>query len=66
MYICLCHAITDHDIRQAAADGVDTFAELQARTGCSDCCGSCETDARRIFARAVSTAIDLPVIAIAA
>jgi bacterioferritin-associated ferredoxin len=41
MYICLCNAVTDHDIRREAADGVRSFAELQARTGCSDCCGYC-------------------------
>jgi len=46
MYICLCNAVTDHDIRRVAADGVRTFAELQARTGCSDCCGCCESEAR--------------------
>lgn len=46
MYICLCNAVTDSDIRRAVADGVRTFSELQARTGCSDCCGCCEPDAR--------------------
>ncbi|HEY8587054.1 MAG TPA: (2Fe-2S)-binding protein [Rhodanobacter sp.] len=46
MYICLCNAVTDHDIRREAADGVQSFAELQARTGCADCCGCCETEAR--------------------
>jgi bacterioferritin-associated ferredoxin len=45
MYICMCNAVTDHDIRRAAADGV-RFAELQTRTGCSDCCGCCESEAR--------------------
>ncbi|MGA7440247.1 MAG: (2Fe-2S)-binding protein, partial [Luteibacter sp.] len=39
MYICMCNAVTDHAIRRLAAEGVETFAELQARTGCSDCCG---------------------------
>jgi bacterioferritin-associated ferredoxin len=63
MYICLCNAITDHDIRRAAADGVRSFSELQARTGCSDCCGCCETDARSILNEAVTqVAFDLPIL----
>jgi bacterioferritin-associated ferredoxin len=54
MYICLCNAVTDHDIRREAADGVRSFAELQARTGCSDCCGCCEQEARTTLDKAVS------------
>jgi bacterioferritin-associated ferredoxin len=54
MYICMCNAVTDHAIRREAADGVHTFAELQARTGCSDCCGRCEQEARATFDLAVS------------
>ena len=55
MYICLCNAVTDHDIRREAADGVQTFAELQARTGCGDCCGCCrdEAHATRVQSKAL-------------
>ncbi|GLQ52448.1 (2Fe-2S)-binding protein [Dyella flava] len=63
MYICLCNAITDHDIRRAAADGVRTFAELQNRTGCADCCGCCEAEARTTLEEAVvQVALDLPIL----
>jgi bacterioferritin-associated ferredoxin len=54
MYICLCNAVTNHDIRRAAADGVRGFAELQSRTGCSDCCGSCEQEARQCLGDALN------------
>lgn len=64
MYVCLCNAVTDHDIRREAADGVQSFAELQARTGCSDCCGSCEEEARATFAQAKSqVTCQLPLVA---
>ena len=53
MYICMCNAVTDHDIRREAADGVHSFAQLQARTGCSDCCGCCEEEARAALDQAV-------------
>jgi len=64
MYICLCNAVTDHDIRREAADGVRTFDELQARTGCSDCCGCCETEARATFEQVASQVlVSLPLVA---
>jgi len=63
MYICLCNAVTDHDIRRAASDGVRSFTELQARTGCSDCCGCCETEARATLDKAIEKAAsDLPIL----
>ena len=60
MYICMCNAVTDHAIRRAAAEGVQTFAELQARTGCSDCCGACEPEARQCLRDAVEATRSLP------
>lgn len=63
MYVCLCNAITDHDIRRAATDGVRTFAELQNRTGCSDCCGCCESEARSTLDAAIAQiSLDLPIL----
>ncbi len=53
MYICLCHAISERDIRLEVASGVRTFATLQEKTGCSDCCGCCETDAHICLQRAL-------------
>jgi len=54
MYICNCNAVTDHDIRREVAGGVQSFAQLQERTGCGDCCGSCEAEARAELARAAA------------
>ncbi|HEX7339587.1 MAG TPA: (2Fe-2S)-binding protein [Rhodanobacteraceae bacterium] len=56
MYVCICQSVTEDEIRQAATDGVRDFAELQACTGCSTCCGCCEPEARRIFRDAVHQA----------
>lgn len=49
MYVCICQSVSDTDIRNAVADGARDFSQLQARTGCSTCCGCCEPEARRIF-----------------
>lgn len=49
MYICVCKAVSDQDIRRAVAQGVDSFEDLQACTGCTTCCGCCEQEARECF-----------------
>jgi bacterioferritin-associated ferredoxin len=49
MYVCVCKAVSDQDIRRAVAQGADSFAELQARTGCATRCGCCEQAARECF-----------------
>lgn len=55
MYVCICHAVTDTDIRREAADGVRRFDQLQARTGCSTGCGCCEDEARKTLNQCVHT-----------
>ena len=69
MYVCICNAITDRAIREAAAGDAASFADLRGSTGCSDCCGNCEDLARSIFdearAQHVRT-LDLPLFARAA
>jgi len=49
MYICICHAVTDSAIRQAAESGVRTMAELRLKTGCGSQCGSCTTTAKELL-----------------
>jgi bacterioferritin-associated ferredoxin len=41
VYVCICNGITDHQIREAAAAGCSTVAELTMRTGAGANCGSC-------------------------
>ena len=60
MYICSCNAVTDHDIRREAAAGVQSFAQLQERTGCGDCCGSCEAEARAELAKVATRERSVP------
>lgn len=50
MYVCVCKAISDQDICRAVADGARCFEDLQARTGCTTCCGCCEQEARDLLA----------------
>ena len=36
MYICLCNALTDHQVRQAVADGACRPREVYGACGCRD------------------------------
>ena len=49
MYVCLCNGITERAVREAAAAGVHTLAELTRRTGCAGVCGSCAGHAEQIL-----------------
>ncbi|HEX7370383.1 MAG TPA: (2Fe-2S)-binding protein [Rhodanobacteraceae bacterium] len=53
MYVCVCQAVSDQDIRRAVARGAHTFEDVQATTGCTTCCGCCESEARELVGTAV-------------
>lgn len=54
MYVCLCKAVTDKDIRRAASNGADTLYELQQSLGVATGCGSCADHAESILEEAQS------------
>lgn len=42
MYVCLCHALTDRQVRAAIDQGgAGTPAQVFRRLGCAPCCGKC-------------------------
>ena len=45
MYVCICNAITDKQIRQAAESGVTSLWELQKELGVASNCGKCRSTA---------------------
>ena len=47
MYVCLCNALTDRQVRQAVADGACRPREVYGACGCRAQCSSC---ARAILA----------------
>ncbi|WP_147653090.1 (2Fe-2S)-binding protein [Vulcaniibacterium gelatinicum] len=62
MYVCICNGVTDREIRDAAAAGCDSLAELTMRTGCGANCGSCLDHAERILDEMRAPAMPLPVL----
>jgi bacterioferritin-associated ferredoxin len=51
MIVCVCHRVSDRDIRRLAENGCHSFDELQMVTGVATCCGQCENCARDTFAQ---------------
>jgi bacterioferritin-associated ferredoxin len=41
MYVCVCHAVTEDDIRQHATAGICSAKELRAACGMRPGCGQC-------------------------
>ncbi|MFE8071168.1 bacterioferritin-associated ferredoxin [Marinobacteraceae bacterium S3BR75-40.1] len=49
MYVCLCHGVTDREIRQAAEDGCQSMRQLGKELGVGRQCGRCASTARDIL-----------------
>jgi bacterioferritin-associated ferredoxin len=66
MIVCVCRRISDHQIRQAAADGAHSLECLQLDLGVATQCGRCADCASRVLcdARAAGGSRQQHVIAI--
>lgn len=53
MYVCICHSVTDLDIRYAVEDGATTLDALKHKLKVSTCCGRCEDCANKIIRETV-------------
>ena len=49
MYVCICNAITDKEIRAAAATGISDLWGLQKKLGVAAGCGSCKEHAMEVL-----------------
>ena len=49
MYVCICNAISDQQIRDAAESGVQDLWGLQRKLGVASGCGSCKETAAAIL-----------------
>ena len=55
MYVCLCHSVTDNDIRRLVrTEGVCTMRELSRELGVGTQCGKCGRCAREVLREAVN------------
>ena len=49
MYVCVCNAITEEQIRQAIADGANSLDDLREAIGLGEQCGKCFEYVRHHF-----------------
>lgn len=49
MYVCVCNAITDHQIRAEVQRGATSMRELQLGLGVASTCGRCAPCARELL-----------------
>ena len=49
MYVCVCHGITDRQIRRAVEQGARTLGDVQMKLPVGACCGRCQDCAREVI-----------------
>lgn len=59
MYICVCKAVTDREIRQCAELGACSLRDLERCLGVGTNCGRCREAARSVLEQAVAPGNDL-------
>ena len=57
MYICLCHGITESQIRSCVMAGARTLCDLRGQLGVATQCGSCESQACELLDETLQTGI---------
>jgi bacterioferritin-associated ferredoxin len=51
MYVCVCNAVTEHEIEQAVRDGARSLVQLEESLLIGTCCGKCRGKAQECLAR---------------
>ena len=54
MFVCVCHKVTDRDIRHAAVNGASTLEALGEQLKVATCCGRCADCARQVLDQSVA------------
>lgn len=49
MFVCVCHAISDRQIRDVIDRGAASLDDVRAHLPVASCCGSCEDTARELI-----------------
>ncbi len=55
MIVCVCHRVSERDIRQAAASGCDSLDALQDELRVATACGACHDCACEVLDQALQS-----------
>jgi bacterioferritin-associated ferredoxin len=56
MIVCICHRVSDRDIRRLVSIGTRCFEVLKEQTRVASSCGTCHDCARQVFDNACAQA----------
>lgn len=54
LYICLCHGITDHQIRECVGQGACSLRDVRERLGVATSCGCCAVTVENVLREMLS------------
>ena len=57
MYVCICNAVTDKQIRKARDKGATTIEDLSRELKVATCCGRCADCAKNILCEKVNVSL---------
>lgn len=55
MYVCICHGITDRQIRETMDRGAASLTEVQMQVPVGGCCGRCLPTAHEVVEQHLQT-----------
>lgn len=57
MYVCICNAVSDREIRGAVKLGARTMDDLSSLLGVGTCCGKCTDCAKSVLHEALDSTV---------
>ena len=65
MYVCICHSITDRQIREVVGAGATSLSDVQSHVPVGACCGCCIPTAQQVVDEHLNDLNDRPVMQVA-
>jgi bacterioferritin-associated ferredoxin len=62
MYVCICNAVTESDVREAVRQGVRSLRVLASETGCGTNCGRCARTAAEVLKESLGSVPELSIV----
>jgi bacterioferritin-associated ferredoxin len=55
MYVCVCHAVSDRQIREVVDQGARSLFEVQCQLPVGSCCGRCQDTASQVVSEHIQS-----------